>query len=186
MATARTHLSYEEFLQLPDDGQRYELDEGELLVVPSPAPRHNLIRHRIADALLKFVKAKGLGIVIEEMDFRLGPGPELVRNPDIAFVTKSMEIDLDRSPIEGAPTLAVEVISPSNTATDTVKKMHQYLDAGVLSVWLVYPKLRLVEIHSVQDGQPKRRDIREPEVLNDPTVLPGFAIPLPDIFDNLV
>ena len=185
MATARTHLSYEEFLQLPDDGHRYELNEGELIMVPSPVPRHNLIRHRIAHALLSFVKAQGLGIVIEEMVFRLGPGPELVRNPDIAFVTKATEIDLDHSPIEGAPTLAVEVISPSNTATDTVKKMHQYLDAGVISVWLVYPNLRLIEIHSRKDRQPQRRDIREPEVLSDPTI-PGFAVPLPDIFDNLL
>src|SRR5579883_220933 len=94
MATSRTHLSYEEFMQLPDDGQRYELDEGELIMVPSPAPRHNLIAYRLMDALVKFVRAQRLGLVINEMDFRLGSGSNVVRNPDIAFISNERAIDL--------------------------------------------------------------------------------------------
>src|SRR6478735_10375325 len=81
-----TKLSFEEFQELPErEGAIYELDEGELLMEPSPAVRHNLIRQHIAVKLMQFVESKHLGIVLEEMDFRLSP--DTVRNPDVAFVT---------------------------------------------------------------------------------------------------
>ena len=134
--------------------------------------------------LMQFAKTHDLGIVLEEMDFRLGP--DTVLNPDIAFVMKEAvaKLDLERSPIDGAPALAVEVISPRNRAEETVKKVHQYLNAGCRSVWLVYRKLRLVEIHFRANSISQRRDIREPEELTDPGVLPGFSISLPYIFDD--
>ena len=123
-----------------------------------------------------------MGIVLEEMDFRLAP--ETVRNADVAFLAKDAlrKIDLDQSPIEGAPTLAVEVLSPRNRTEDTVKKMHQYFDAGCRSVWLVYPTLRLVEIHSRMDGRPQRRDIREPDMIADDAGLPGFSMSVSFVF----
>jgi Uma2 family endonuclease len=176
MATTRT--SFEEYMRLPDDGARHELDEGDLLMVPSPAPRHNLIRQRIAFRMTQFVTDHKLGIVLEEMDFRLAP--ETVRNADVAFVAKEAlrNVDFDRSPIEGAPTLAVEVLSPGNRTEDTVKKVQQYFDAGCRSVWLVYPTLRLVEIHSRLNTRPERRDIRELDVIVDDAILPGFSLPV--------
>src|SRR5215471_8350367 len=142
-------LTFDEFERLPEEeGIRYELDEGALLMEPSPVYRHNLIRQRIFIRLNEFVESHDLGSVIEEMDFRLGP--VTVRNPDVAFVTNEhlKSIDLDRTPVEGAPALAIEVISPGNLAQDTAKKVHQYLAAGSQAVWLIYPSLRLIEIHS--------------------------------------
>jgi Uma2 family endonuclease len=81
------------------------------------------------------------------MDFRLAD--QTVRNPDVAFVTAEhlAKIDVDRSPVEGAPSLAVEVVSPSNLAQDMLKKVGQHLSAGTQVVWVVYPPLRLVEVH---------------------------------------
>jgi Uma2 family endonuclease len=179
---ATTRISFEEYTRLPDDGTRHELDEGELLMVPSPAPRHNLIRQRIAFKMAQFVTERKLGIVLEEMDFRLAP--ETVRNADVAFIAKEAmrKIDLDQSPIEGAPTLAIEVLSPGNRTEDTVKKMHQYFDAGCRSVWLVYPTLRLVEVHSRVNGRPQRRDIEEPETVVDDSVLPGLSMLVSYVF----
>ena|SRR5436309_1481715 len=95
MAT-RIRISFDEYLRLPDDGHRYELSEGELLMVPSPVPQHNLIRQRIAMDLMQFVKAHDLGIILEEMDFRLGP--ETVRNPDVALITKEAVAKIDLQP----------------------------------------------------------------------------------------
>lgn len=176
-----TKLSFEEFRKLPErEGRIYELDEGTLLMEPSPAARHNLIRQRIAMQLMQFVDSKQLGIVLEEMDFRLTS--DTVRNPDVAFVTKGHVdlIDLDVSPIEGAPALAVEVISPSNSAEDIAKKTQQYLRAGSRIVWIVYPKLRLVEMHSSEGV----RQVRELEVLKEEFLLPGFSLSLTYIFDG--
>jgi Uma2 family endonuclease len=114
---ATTKLNFEQFLSLPErEGTIYELDEGELLMEPSPAARHNLIRQRIALRSMQFIESTRLGMVLEEMDFRLTS--DTVRNPDVAFLMQEHVacMDLDRSPIDGAPALAVEVISPGNTA----------------------------------------------------------------------
>jgi Uma2 family endonuclease len=176
-----TKLSFEEFQKLPErEGIIYELDDGELLMEPSPAARHNLIRQRIALWLMQFVDSSHLGIVLEEMDFRLTS--DTVRNPDVAFVSSQHValIDLDVSPIEGAPALAVEVISPGNTAEDMAKKTQQYLRAGSQSVWIVYPKLRLVEIHS----QSAVRQVREPELLKESALLPGFSLSITHVLDG--
>ena len=175
-----TRLTFEEFQRLPErEGAIYELDEGELLMEPSPAARHNLIRQRITMQLMQFVESKHLGIVLEEMDFRLGP--DTVRNPDVAFVNKEhlQKIDLDRSPIDGAPALAVEVISPNNRAEDMAKKTHQYLEAGCKTVWIIYPSLRLAEIHSAVGV----RTVKEPKSLQDELLFPGFSLSLSYIFD---
>jgi Uma2 family endonuclease len=174
-------LTFEEFERLPEEeGIRYELDEGVLLMEPSPVFRHNLIRQEIFIRLNEFVKSHRLGSVIVEMDFRLGPNT--VRNPDVAFVNNEhlTRIDLDRTPVEGGPALAVEVISPSNLAQDMAKKVRQYLAAGSHVVWVVYPSLRLVEIH--ESGS--LRQLREPDILEESNLFGGltFLLPLSDIF----
>ncbi len=176
-----TKLTFEDYEKLPErEGPPYELDEGELLMEASPALRHNLIRQRIAMKLMEFVDSRNLGAVAEETDFRLGP--DTVRNPDIAFIASDHleKIDLDHSPIEGAPALAVEVISPTNRAEDTVKKIHQYLKAGSAAVWVIYPSLRLAEVYSATGV----RVIREPQVLEEPNLLPGFSLSLPYVLDG--
>jgi len=172
-------ISFEDFLKLPEqEGIIYELDEGQILMEPSPAARHNLIRQRIAMKLMQYVDANHRGLVLEEMDFRLTS--DTVRNPDVAFLTPEHTacIDLDVTPIEGAPAVAVEVISPGNSAEDIAKKIQQYLRAGSQTVWIVYPKLRLVEVHSAQGV----RQVREPEVLKKEDLLPGFSLTY--IFDG--
>jgi Uma2 family endonuclease len=174
-------LTFEDFAKLPErEGAPYELDEGELLMEASPAVRHNLIRQRITLQLMPFVESNGLGIVVEEMDFRLGPNT--VRNPDVAFIASDhlKKIDLDHSPVEGAPALAVEVISPTNRAEDTVKKIHQYLRAGSAAVWLIYPSLHLAEVYSASGV----RVVREPEMLEEPGLLPGFSLSLSYVIEG--
>ena len=179
-----TRLTLADFERLPEkEGTRYELDEGTLLMEPSPALRHNLIRQRIAEQLTQFVRAHQLGVVVEEMDFRLGT--DTVRNPDVAFISAEhlRNIDPDQSPAEGAPALAIEVISPTNLAQDTAKKVRQYLEAGSLAVWLVYPALRLIEVH---DSTGARR-ITEPESLKESKLFSGFkfSLSLTPLFDDV-
>jgi Uma2 family endonuclease len=176
-----TRISFEEFQRLPEqEGKHYELDEGELLVEASPAARHNLIRQRIALKMMSFVESQDSGIVLEEMDFRLSS--DTVRNPDVAFVDKEhlKKIDLDRSPIDGAPALAVEVISPANTAQDLARKTQQYLKSGTRTVWIVHPSVRMVEIHSTSGVL----QVREPDALQESALLPGFSLSLKYIFDG--
>lgn len=181
MVTSTTRLSFADFARLPEaEGVIYELDEGELLMEPSPALRHNLVRQRIALRLMEFVETRELGLVVEEMDFRLNQ--DTVRNPDVAYIgaEDSRKIDLDRWPVECPPTIAVEVVSPNNRAEDMARKIHQYLQAGCRVVWVVYPSLRMIETHSAQGV----RQVREPEVLENEDILHGFSLLLSYIFDG--
>ena len=138
---------------------------------PSPTFRHNRIRHRIADQLRKFVSAHGLGEITEESDFRLGP--ETVRNPDVAFVTANhlKNIDIDRSPVGGAPALAVEVISPGDLVSELNQKLEEYLRAGVKIVWVIDPQQRIVWVHH-PDGMSWR--LHETDEISGEEVIPGF------------
>jgi Uma2 family endonuclease len=175
-------MSFEEFTRLPErEGPIYELDEGELLMEPSPAARHNLIRKRVVLRLDRFVQSHRLGMVLDEMDFRLGP--DTVRSPDVAFVTIEHlnTLDLDRSPLEGAPALAIEVISPSDSAQDMLKKVCQYLEAGAQAVWLLYPTLRLAEIY---DGA-GIRTVTALGSIREEKLFPGlvFLLSLAEVFE---
>src|SRR5260370_6567496 len=119
MGAITTKVSFEEFQKLQektDGAVRYELDEGDLIWTPSPTPRHNLVSFKLRRALSSFVHTHSLGTVTSEVDFRLSKN--VVRKPDVAFVAApSMKhFDLDHSPINTAPSLAIEVISASNLA----------------------------------------------------------------------
>jgi Uma2 family endonuclease len=175
-----TRLSFEEFLRLPDDDNSYELNEGELLVTPSPTPFHSVVRIRLTLAIKSFVKSHDLGLVLDETDFRLAPNT--VRRPDVAFLSRQMlkGFDFDRSPIEGAPTLAIEIISPSNSAQDMLLKVHQYIDAGCQAVWVFYPLLSLVAVHNAT-GMHEVKGVLEEQVLFGASKL---TLSLAEIFDR--
>lgn len=184
MATT-AKLTFEDFRKLQDQADDticYELDEGDLLLAPSPTPRHNLISFRLRRALAAFTHKFSLGFVTGEVDFRLSANT--VRKPDVAFIATSntATFDLDLSPIEVAPTLAIEVISSSNLAQDTAKKVRQYLNAGSQAVWLVYPALRVIEIHS----RAGKRDVTFPASLIEQESFGGqtLTLSLRDLFDE--
>jgi Uma2 family endonuclease len=91
-------------------------------------------------------------------------------------------LDIDKSPIEGAPDLAIEVVSPANSAQDMLTKVHQYLAAGSQAVWVFYPNLKLAEIHDAQGV----REITAPAALEAATLFPGlrYALALADMFNE--
>ncbi len=112
-------------------------------------------------------------------DFALAS--DTVRRPDVAFITNAhlQLVDPDHSPLDGAPALAVEVISPGNLAQDIVKKVRQYLHAGSELVWVVYPSLKSVSIHNHAGSHEVNQGFLEAEDL-----LPGFKLSLAEIFDE--
>jgi Uma2 family endonuclease len=174
---AATRLSFEEFRKLQElaqDTATYELDEGELLLTPSPTGWHNIVRYRLRRSLTDFVSANHIGLVLDETDFRLSQNT--VRKPDVAFIAERHVADFDfhRSPLVGAPSLAVEIISPTNLAQDTLKKVRQYLAAGSQAVWLVYPALRVVEFHDAAGV----RDIADPQSIQEERLFSGLTFSL--------
>src|SRR4051794_32626591 len=130
--SAKTLISVAEFDRLePPDELRYELDEGELIEMVKPRYRpHNRIVRAIDRALLAYLDNHPIGEVLTS-DNLFVLGPSIKRIPDLSFMTtervRQIQPDAD---IEGAPDLAIEVLSPSDTATAMRKKVKQYFTAG--------------------------------------------------------
>ncbi|MGH9403903.1 MAG: Uma2 family endonuclease [Terriglobia bacterium] len=179
MAT-KTLMSIEEYDALPEkEGVKYELNEGELITVaPSPRLAHNRVRDRLARKLADFVEHNNLGEVTMETDFRLLDG--VVRIPDVAFIRAKRMTGIDPSKrLEGAPDLAVEVVSPNDDPDALVLKIQQYLRSGSHAVWVLYPEARLAYLYKPGD----RPEVREAhQNLDDPELFPGFSTPLSDLF----
>ena len=178
MAT-KTLLTIEQFDQLPiTEGILYELNEGELVTMTEPMPRHNWVRDNIAAALREFAHPRQLGRVFVETGYELTP--ETVRIPDVSFVPadRVREIDLDKR-IQGAPAVAVEVVSPTDLAEDLTQKVKQYLAAGAKAVWVFYPRTHEVQVFRADSTTFVRH---EPEMLEEPDVLPGLSLDLKTVF----
>ncbi len=179
MAT-KTLMSIEEYDALPEkEGVKYELNEGELIIVaPSPRLLHNRARDRLGLKLATFVEEHKLGEVTMETDFKLSEG--VIRIPDVAFVRADRVRGIDpRQRIEGAPDLAVEVVSTHDDPDGLVLKVQQYLRSGTRAVWVLYPEARMAYIY--KPGE--RPEIREPgQNLEATEILPGFSTPLAEIF----
>jgi Uma2 family endonuclease len=172
-------LTLEQFDQLPiREGILYELNEGEVVTLTETMPRHNLVRDSIAYLTGNFVEQRNLGTVFLGTGYQIGP--ETVRIPDVSFVQadRSREIDLDQR-IQGAPALAIEVVSPTDLAEELTQKVKQYLTAGARAVWVFYPKTREAQVFRADGGSFVRR---EHETLEDAELLPGFSLDLKAVF----
>lgn len=130
------------------------------------------------------VLAHNLGLVVGP-DGTIELAADLVRIPDIAFFAWDHLPGRRRPPQpvpQLAPTLAVEVLSPGNTAGEMAVKRADYFTAGVELVWEVDPDLRAVTVYTAPDVS---YTLRGPDVLDGGAVLPGFALPLPELFGEL-
>ena len=173
-------LTLDQFDQLPVvEGVLYELDEGVVVTMPEPMPRHNVCRDRIGRVLGNFVEQHKLGMVFLETGYQLTP--ETVRIPDVSFVPtdRMREIDLDRR-IQGAPALAVEVVSPTDLAQELAHQVDQYLETGARGVWVVYPKTH--EVHVFERGG-VASVLSSDGHLEAPDMLPGFSVPVSRLFE---
>jgi Uma2 family endonuclease len=181
MAQSLHKVTFEEFqkLQQSQESVRYELDEGELIEMTPASYQHNRIRGRIEQWLREHPEAQGLGEVVAEMDFRLSS--DVVRTPDVSFIIAEQlqVIHPTDALLQGAPALAVEIISPSNTASEIVRKRNQYLAAGSQAVWVVYPEQREIEVFRIGD---RPLILGEQDSLTDGQLFPGLSLSLNYIF----
>ena len=177
--SAKTIMSVEEFERLPDDGMFHELDEGELISMAPASDEHGYLGGEILRLLANFVRAHSLGRVYNA-DTGFDLGEDTVRAPDVAFVRRERLAVGQRGFFKGAPDLAVEVFSPSDSVPQLMRKVRQYLRAGTHTVWVVYPETR--EVH-VFEASGRDRILRPDDVLDAPELLPGFSVPVQSLFE---
>ena len=146
--TTRVRLTYEDYAALPDDGRRYELHEGELSVTPSPGTSHQATLLNLAVILHGHVRAAALGdVFLAPLDCILAQAT--IVQPDILFVEAARRSVISERGIEGAPTLVVEIISPSTGAIDRRRKLQLYARHAVPYYWIVDPTARTIEAHQL-------------------------------------
>ncbi len=129
--------TYSEYARLPDDGNRYEVIDGEVLVTPAPTPHHQKVIARLLVMLLEYVEGRNLGWVFQDVDLLFVTGQFL--RPDMVVVPASGREGITDRGVEVPPLLVVEVLSPSSHTIDRVKKPRRYLEFGVPSYWVVDP-----------------------------------------------
>jgi Uma2 family endonuclease len=180
MCAARTLLSAEEFDNYPfEEDKRYELDEGELIEMTRPAYKHNRVLQKLLVKLVRYLEENPIGeALISENLYALSASTR--RSPDVAVILGDHQAELrDAKVIHVIPDIAAEVLSPSETATAIHRKLKQYFQAGVKQVWLIDPDTQEVEIWTGPS-------LPEPALAGGDSLtsalLPGFAMPLADLF----
>jgi Uma2 family endonuclease len=158
-----------------------ELINGKVVELSPPGFDHGDIAGRIYSALLTYLRQDKRGRASVEGGFRLQRSPAIVRSPDVSFVEAArLEGVSTRGFIEGAPTLAVEIVSPGDLWSEVEDKVRLYLDKGSHAVWIVDPQTQTIEVRTTQ-AAPQIHHVDD--TLNGGDILPGFQLLVKDIFD---
>lgn len=180
----RPRVSYADLERWPDDGRRYELYDGEVVVVPSPLPLHQIVADAICQVFRAFARATGglaitspIDIIFTEFD---------VVQPDIVFFTRATRVRISlTAPIRVAPDIAVEVLSPSTEQMDRGRKMRAFARFGVAEYWIVDPRAETIEIYVLVGGDYElRATFRRNDDIRAATI-EGLTFPAESIFGDL-
>ena len=175
-------LTADDLAKQPDNGTRYELVKGVLQKMPPAGFEHGIRAAEIGSKLNVYVKTHKLGYVCgAETGFKIAQNPDTVRAPDAAFVSQA---SIERQGIvsgywEGAPDLAVEVISPGDTYAEVAEKVEEWLTAGCRMVWGINPRRETIEVYRPNADF---TILRGTDTLDGDDVVEGFQCQVQDIF----
>lgn len=166
-----------------DNAEHYEIIDGVKVEMPPMSARATRVASDLAVFLTNYGVANQIGKAYPEMLIRLPLPIDRNRRPDVIFVPFSRWArDLespDTNEWEVVPELCVEVVSPSDRADETMDKVGEYFDAGVRLVWVIYPRHRTVYVHHSLTSV---RGLTHTDTLEGGDALPGFTLPLAELF----
>lgn len=172
--------TYDEYARLPDDGNHYEVIDGEVMVTPAPSTMHQLILLRLSLALHAFVERERLGVVLPDVDLLFVEGQFL--RPDLLFVPNAARAGITTRGVEQAPGLVVEILSPSSGSIDRLKKPRRYRDFGVPEYWVVDPEERVVWVWRFSAGATDAERVTERLVWHPESAIAELVLPTEDLF----
>ena len=174
-------LTYQDYLQMPDDRNRREILSGDLYVTPAPTPLHqravvNLItllqgylaRHKVGK-----LYASPVDVVLSQVD---------VVQPDLVFVSNDRLHLVTETSIQGAPDLVVEILSPSTARLDRGRKMDAYAQFGVREYWIADTDARTLEIYRLEGQNLRLTSTSEATALSS-AVFPDLTFDLQSLWD---
>ena len=149
-APGRGNFTYEDLRHTPDDGQRYEVLEGDLIVSPSPKVKHQRVARWLFELLVR-AERDGCGhVYTAPLDVVLSPRD--VVEPDLLFIAQDRLAIITEDNVQGAPDLMVEIISEGSRKRDAITKRDLYERYGVRCYWLVDPEEETVRVFELKEG----------------------------------
>jgi Uma2 family endonuclease len=181
MEATDPRVTFAELQEWPDDGRRYELYDGEVIVVPSPFFRHQRVAMHVEGILFDYERATGGFVVHAPLDIVFSE--HNVVQPDVVFFRKERRhLIQDWEVTRAAPDLAVEVLSRSTEVRDRGRKMQLFARFGVPEYWIVDPVKNVFEVHVLRGlayepvgAYDEQREIQSP-------TLPGLSFPAVRVF----
>jgi Uma2 family endonuclease len=176
---ARVSATVDDVLRLADQGRRYELVDGELVEMAPTSYTHGRIEYHVGRRIGDHVQARDLGeVVVGEVLFQLAPG-RVARAADVAFIRRERPRRRTRAgAFKGAPDLAVEIVSPGNSAAELDRKVADCLPHGTRAVLVMYPNGRYVVL-----WRPSGAIRLGPDgILDLDPIIAGFRCPVRDLF----
>jgi Uma2 family endonuclease len=164
----------------------YEIVNGERVDKPPMGDIQAWVATLLVRRLGNHAESNGLGRVVSEMLIKLDPAASLQRRPDLVFFSyerwpRNKKVT-SKTGTAGIPDLAIEVISPSNSADEVNKKIGEYFKAGVRRVWVVFAEARLIHIYE----SPKKNTILDiTDELDGGELIPGFKLSLAELFEDV-
>lgn len=174
-------MTIEELDRLPEDGNRYELIDGELYVSAAPRNKHQLVSSAFLELMLPFVRKDDLGRVYHApFDVYLEPGKQTRVEPDIVFIARERLHLIEERGLYGAPDLVIEILSDSTSHVDLFDKRDLYHRSGIQEYWAADPDERHILVHRFQESSDPRKLVMG-DILTTP-LLRGLEIPLSFVF----
>ena len=180
-------MTAEEYMNADLGDGRHELIRGEVVELSPPISDHGYVCMQVGFLLHGFGRQTGCGYCLaNDASVQTERNPDTVRGPDICFYSEARQPRFKSMNEPGlltvAPDVAIEVVSPSNRRGELLRKVAEYLAAGSLAVWLVYPRKRSVAIF--RDAQAPPVVLEDGDAIEDQPELPGFRCTVTEIFDG--
>ncbi len=142
-------FTYKDLLSAPDDGKRYEIFEGELIMSPSPSSQHQRVVFNLCNIFGDYLREIPIGEVYPA-PFEVYFDEETVVQPDVLFVSKERLSIVEERRVNGPPDAVVEILSDSSKPRDREFKLRLYAKEGVKEYWIVDPEAESIEVYQLK------------------------------------
>jgi Uma2 family endonuclease len=177
------HLTYADYLSLPEMKARYSIIDGELVMDAAPTPEHQTVLQELFVKLDSLMRALRLGrVFLAPLDIVIRRDPLRTRQPDVMFISNARCYIIGRQVIEGGPDLVIEILSPSNTRRELVEKLQDYQRIGVREAWIVSPQAQTIEVLQLSMERIERLGLYGLSDTIVSLVLPELHLTVNDIF----
>lgn len=181
IAPGKIVLTYDDYCALPNDRNRYEILDGELSVTPAPATKHQIALGNLYRLLSIHVLASRSGrLLLAPTDLILAT--TTVVQPDLIFIASDRSQVVTPRGVEGAPTLVVEILSPTTQANDRQAKAQLYAKYAVPHYWLIDPDKQTLEAYTLAGGQYDLASQAQSGDLFTPAIFPGLSFQISDLW----